>query len=46
MTMKRKRKRQPRCRSIRDYKQILFILNPNSVAHFGDHGWTWMGGIL
>lgn len=35
----KKRKHQPKLRSIRDHIGTLLIYNPSSAYHYGDHGW-------
>ena len=34
-----RRKKQHKCKSIREYRQILHIYNPNSAFYFGQRGW-------
>lgn len=35
----KKRKHQPKLRSIRDHISILLLYNPNSAYHYKDAGW-------
>lgn len=36
-----KRKKQHKCKSIREYRQILSIYNPNSALNFDQRGWAF-----
>ena len=39
--MEIRRKKQHKCKSIREYRQILYIYNPESALHFRDSGWLY-----
>ena len=37
--MSRRKKRQHKCKSLREYRRILAMFNGNSAVHFREHGW-------
>ena len=41
-----RRKKQHKCKSIREYRQILYIYNTDSALHFGQRGWEFFEELI